>query len=111
VADDEGSDKEGGKGDGNGDDGGGRATAIMVKKRARAARAMVTRVVGDKEGDGDGGNMVRNNDDGITLSCSSPYCTWPPLASTTQATTSQPDNNCRTRSARTTSATTERQQR
>ena len=26
----------------------------MVKKRARAARAMVTNVVGDEEGDGDG---------------------------------------------------------
>jgi len=36
-----------------------------VKKRARAARAMVTRVLGDKEGDGDGGNMARNNDDGL----------------------------------------------
>jgi len=50
VADDEGSDEEGGKGDGNGDEGGGRATATTVKKRARAARAMVTRVVGDEEG-------------------------------------------------------------
>ena len=49
VANDDGSDKEGGKGDGNGDEGGGLATATMVKKRARAARAMVTRVVGDKE--------------------------------------------------------------
>ena len=46
MADDEGSDKEGGKGDGNGDKGGGRATASTVKKRARAARAMVTRVEG-----------------------------------------------------------------
>ena len=68
VADDEGSNKEGGKGDcKNGDEGGRRATLRMVKKRARAARAMVTRVVvvGDKEGDGDGGNMARNNDDGL----------------------------------------------
>jgi hypothetical protein len=65
MADDEGSDKEGGKGDGNGDEGGGRATATMVKKRARAARAMVTWVVGDEEGGGDGGNMVRNKDDGL----------------------------------------------
>jgi hypothetical protein len=49
VADDEGGDKEGGKGDGNGDEGGGQATAtMMVKKRARVARAMVTRVVGDE---------------------------------------------------------------
>ena len=65
MADDEGSDEEGGKGDGNGDEGGGRATATTVKKRARAARAMVTRVVGDEEGGGDGGNMARNNDDGL----------------------------------------------
>jgi hypothetical protein len=65
VADDEGSIKEGGKGDGNGDEGGGRATATMVKKRARSARAMVTRVVGIEEGDGDGGNMARNNDNGL----------------------------------------------
>jgi hypothetical protein len=66
MADDEGGDKEGGKGDGNGDEGGGQATAtMMVKKRARVARAMVTRVVGDEEGDGDGGNMVRNNGDGL----------------------------------------------
>jgi hypothetical protein len=37
-----------------------------VKKRARAARVMVTRVVGeDEEGGGDGGNMTRNNDDGL----------------------------------------------
>ncbi len=34
----------------------------MVKKRARAARAMGTRVVGDKEGGDAGGNMARNND-------------------------------------------------
>ncbi len=34
----------------------------MVKKRVRVARAMGTRVVGDKEGGGDGGNMARNND-------------------------------------------------
>ena len=38
---------------------------MTVKKRARAARAMVTRVVGDEEGGGDGGNMARNNDDGL----------------------------------------------
>jgi len=65
MTDDEGSDEEGGKGDGNGDEGGGRATATMAKKRARAARAMVTRVVGHEEGGGDGGNMVRNKDDGL----------------------------------------------
>ena len=65
VAHDEGSNKEGCKGDGNGDEGGGRATVTMVKKRARAARAMVTRVVGDEEGDSDGGNMVRNNYEGL----------------------------------------------
>jgi hypothetical protein len=65
MVDDEGSDEEGGKGDGNGDEGGERATATMVKTRARAARVMVTRVVGDKEGGGNGGNMVRNNKDGL----------------------------------------------
>ena len=65
VADDEGSDEEGGKGDGNSDESGKRATATMVKMRVRAARVMVTRVVGDKEGGGDGGNMVRNNEDGL----------------------------------------------
>jgi hypothetical protein len=36
-----------------------------VKKRAGAARAMVTRVVGDEEGGGNGGNMVRNNNNGL----------------------------------------------
>jgi hypothetical protein len=36
-----------------------------VKKRVRAARVMVTRVVGDKEGGGEGGNMARINDDGL----------------------------------------------
>ena len=65
MAYDEGSDKEGGKGDGNGDEGGGQATATLVKKRVRTSRAMVTRVVGNKEGGGDGGNMVRNNDNGL----------------------------------------------
>ena len=66
VADDEGSDKEGGKGDGNGDEGCGRATGTMVKKMARAARrVMVTRVVGNKEGNDDGGKMVRNNDNSL----------------------------------------------
>jgi hypothetical protein len=54
-----------GKGDGNDDEGGGRVTATMVKNRAKAARAMVKRVVGDEEGDSDGGNMVRTNDDGL----------------------------------------------
>ena len=48
VADDEGRDKEGGEGEGNGDESGGQATATMVKKRARAARVMVMRVVGDE---------------------------------------------------------------
>ena len=65
MADDEDSNKEDGKGDGNGDEGGGQATTTMVKKRVRAARAMGTRVVDDKEGGGDRGNMVRNNDDGL----------------------------------------------
>ena len=35
---------------------------MMVKKRARAARAMGTRVVGNKEGGNARGNMARNND-------------------------------------------------
>ena len=37
----------------------------MVKKRVRAARVMVTRVVGDEEGGGNGGNMAWINDDGL----------------------------------------------
>ena len=37
----------------------------MVKKRVRAARVMLMRVVGDEEGGGDGGNMSRNNDYGL----------------------------------------------
>jgi hypothetical protein len=106
VADDEGSNKEGGKGNGNGDEGDGRVTATMVKKRARATRATVMRVVGDEEGNGDGGNMARNNVDGLV-----PIVVQQPvlyLSSTTmRATTSQPDDDCRTCSARTTSATTE----
>ena len=53
VASDEGSDGEGGKGDGNDDEGGRQATAKMVKKRARAARSMVTKVEDDKEGNGE----------------------------------------------------------
>jgi len=61
VADDEGSKEEGGKGNGNSDEGDGRAMATMVKKRVRVARVMVTRVVGVEEGSGNGGNMVRNN--------------------------------------------------
>jgi hypothetical protein len=64
VVDDEGSNKEGGKGDSNGDEGGRRVTAMMVKKRVRAARAMVMRVVGDEEGDSDGEHMARNNNAG-----------------------------------------------
>ncbi len=43
----------------------GERRRTMVKKRARAARAMVTRVVDGEDGDGDGGNMVRNNDAGL----------------------------------------------
>ena len=42
-----------------------RMATMMVKKRVRAAKAMVTRVVGNKEGDGHGGNLVRNNDNGL----------------------------------------------
>ena len=37
----------------------------MVKKRARAARVKGMRVVGDKVGSGDRGNMAWNNDDGL----------------------------------------------
>jgi hypothetical protein len=72
MADDEGSDEEGGKGDGNGDEGGWRATATVAKKMARAARAMVTRVVGNEEGGGKGGTMARNKDDGDDLSLDRP---------------------------------------
>ncbi len=51
VADDEGSYKEGGKGDGNGDEGGGRVTATSVKKREEGE---------DVKGDGDeGGGQQR----------------------------------------------------
>jgi hypothetical protein len=107
VADDEGSNKEGGKGNGNGDEGGGRATATVVKKRARAARVMVMRVVGDEEGDGDGGNMARNNNIGLV-----PIVVQQPVLYLSSATmrvrSSRPDDDCHTRSARTTSATTER---
>ncbi len=28
--------------------------------------------MGDEDGNGDGGNLARNNDDGLTSSCSSP---------------------------------------
>jgi hypothetical protein len=49
VANDEGSDEEGGKGEGNGDEGCGRATATMVKNRVRAARVMVTREAATEE--------------------------------------------------------------
>ena len=49
MADDEGSDEEGGKGEGNGDEGGGRATATMVKKRVRAAKVMVKREAATEE--------------------------------------------------------------
>ncbi len=65
MADDEGRDEEGGEEEGNGDEGDVRATATMVKKRARAARVMVTRVVGYEEGGGDRGSMARNNNDGL----------------------------------------------
>ena len=50
----------------------------------------VTRVVGDAEGGGDGGNMARNNDDGLVLIVG------------------RPDDDLRARSVRTMSATTER---
>jgi len=48
----------------------------MVKKRVRAARAIVTRVVGDEEGGGDGVNMARNNDNGLVpIVVQRPSCT------------------------------------
>ena len=105
MAENRGRDEEGGKGNGNSDEGGGRATATMVKMRVRAARTMVTRVVGNKEGGGNGGNMASYKDDGlvpIPSTCSRPSCTRPLLAMMTRAVMSQPDdnNNWRTRSAR-----------
>jgi len=82
----------------------------MVKKRARGARVMVTRVVEDEEGGGNGGSMARNNDDGLVPivvqqavhSASASLDAW--------ATTSRPDGDWCSRSARMMSATTERQQ-
>ena len=47
---------------GNSDEGGGRAMATMAKKRVRAARVMVPRVVGDKEGSGNGHDNMGNNE-------------------------------------------------
>jgi hypothetical protein len=82
----------------------------MVKKRARATRVIVMRVVGDKEGGGDGGSMARNNDDGLVPivvqqavhSASASLDAW--------TTTSRPDNDWRAHSARTMSAKTKRRQ-
>ena len=69
------------------------------------ARAMVTRVVGDEEGDGDGGNMARNINDGLV-----PVVVQQPVLYSSsvamRATKSRPDNDCRMRSPRTMSATT-----
>jgi hypothetical protein len=84
--------------------------AAMVKKRVRAARVMVTRVVGDEEGGGDGGSMARNNDDGLVPivmqqavhSASASLDAW--------ATMSRPDDDWRARSARLMLATTEQRQ-
>jgi hypothetical protein len=70
AADDEGSKEEskGSKGNGDSDQSGGRVTVMRVKKGARPARAMaaVTRVAGNKEGNGDGSNSDGNSyeDDG-----------------------------------------------
>ena len=80
---------------------------MIVKKRERATRAMVTRVVGKEEGNSDGGNIVRNNNDSLMLSCSSLSCAWSPLL-TMRATTSRTDDEFCMHSARTTSAMTER---
>jgi hypothetical protein len=39
---------------------------MVLKNRARAARAMVTSVAGYEEGNGDGGKRGRDNDDSLT---------------------------------------------
>ena len=78
----------------------------MVKKRVRVTRVMVTRVVGDGEGGGDGGIMARNNGDGLVPivvqqavhSASARLDAW--------ATTSRPDKDWSARSTRTMLATT-----
>ncbi len=72
MANDEGSNKEGGKGDGNGDEGGGRATVTMMMKKVRAARAMVTRVMGDEEGDCDGNDV--GNDQTMKMMTTTSSC-------------------------------------
>ena len=110
VADDEGRDEEGGEGEENSDEGDGRVTATMVKKRARAARVMVTRVVGDEEGGGNGGSMARNNNDGLVpiVVQQAVHLASPSL--NVWAMTSQPDENWRARSAWTMSATTKGRQ-
>ena len=65
VADDEGSNEEskGSKGNGDGDQSGGRVTVMRVKKGARPARAMVmvTKVAGNKEGNGGSSNSNGNS--------------------------------------------------
>ena len=59
----------------------------MVNKWAREARVMVMRVVGDEEGDGDVGNMARNNDDSLVPIVVQQPVLYSP-SSTMQATTS-----------------------
>ena len=60
-------------------------------------------MVGDEEGDGDGGNMVRNNDDGLVSVVVQQAVLYSASASIDNVvTTSRPDNDWRTRSARTT---------
>ena len=79
----------------------------MVKKRVRAARVMVMRVVVNEEGGGDGGSMARNNGGGLVPivvqqaihSASASLDAW--------ATTSRPDKDWHACSAQTMSATTE----
>jgi hypothetical protein len=60
LANDEGSDEEGGKGDGNGDESGGRATATDGEEEGEGGKGD-----GDEGGGRRRGNMARNNDDGL----------------------------------------------
>ena len=84
--------------------------AAMVKKRARVARVVVTRVVGDEEGGSDGGSMVRNNDDGLVPIVVQQAVHLASASLDALATTSRPDDDWRARSARMMSAVTERRQ-
>ena len=82
----------------------------MVKKRARAARMMVTRVVGDEEGGGGGGSMASNNNDGLVPIVVQQAVHLASASLDAWARTSRIDEDWRARSARTMSVTTERRQ-